>query len=95
MPKILLALLISLTLIGCQSAAHFNQMRTSETSAYSCQQIYATFRAYEADRQSATLAAELSGMFGLNKYDPNSTEYYARIKMAANVALLAQGCQAL
>lgn len=95
MQKMLLAMLIALILSACQSAANFNQMRTSEAPAYSCPQIYAAFRAYEADRQSATLAAELSGMLGLKKYDPNSTEYYARIKMAANVALLAQGCQAL
>ncbi|TQV89571.1 hypothetical protein [Aliikangiella coralliicola] len=80
---------------GCHSVSQLNQMRTSETPAYSCPQIYAAFKAYDADRQSATAIAELSGMVNVNSAEAGTGNYYQRAKMAANIALIAQGCEPL
>lgn len=98
-----IALLLTTTtfLTACETAAQLNNMRISDKAAYSCEQIYAAFKAYDADRQSTNALMQLSGMVNVDGIAEGGTQvenpnaYFQRTKMAANVALIAQGCQPL
>ena len=98
-----IALLLTATtfLTACETATQLNNMRISGKSAYSCEQIYAAFKAYDADKQSTNALLQLSGMVSVDGLAEgtaqveNPSAYYQRTKMAANVALITQGCQPL
>ncbi len=87
---------VSLLLTGCETASQLNTMRTSAQPVYSCEQIVATFKAYEMDKQSVTAIAAMSGfMPAESNVDTASEGYYQRAKSTANIALIAQGCPPL
>ena len=99
--NIALVLTATTFITACETATQLNNMRTSDKAAYSCDQIYAAFSAYDADRQSADALLQLSGMMNVEGMAQNAAQvenpssYYQKAKMAANIALMAQGCQAL
>ncbi len=89
-----------LLLNACQTAGQVqNAAQNGIANSYSCEQITATFAAYEADKSSLGPLLEISKMTGLELnekaegFDPS--KYYETAKTSANVALLVQGCSPL
>ena len=86
-------------LSGCQLANEAKGIQErGGTGAFSCQQIEAAFRAYDADRQSVDAYIELARITGLSTTDvttESADSYYAKARERANIALLLQGCQPL
>ena len=100
MIKVMMTLTILLSLTGCQVASEVYRAGTGG-AAFSCDQIRATFAAYEADRQSAQAAAALSSMVSAgtgnigNQVVTSSDSYFNQAREKANIALLIQGCPPL
>ena len=99
--NIVFLLTATTVLTACETAAQLSNIITSDKSAYSCEQIYGAFKAYDADKQSTNALMQLSGMVNVDGLEDgtaqveNPSNYYQRTKMAANVALITQGCQPL
>jgi hypothetical protein len=94
--KYLLVILMFIPLTACQTATELqNASSKGLSNIYSCGQINAAFIAYEADKNSFAALEQIAGMSGLvidKSTETDASSYYNRIKSAASVALLVQGC---
>jgi len=93
-----IVLLSVLFVSGCETMTALNDARTKGlANSYSCSQINAAFDAYEADKNSFSALKEVSAMIGLKLEQTPAPQievssYYDKVKAAANIALLTQGC---
>ncbi|WP_053981175.1 hypothetical protein [Marinagarivorans algicola] len=86
--------ILGIALAGCETTGAVVGASQKGLGALSCPEIYNTFKAYDKDKQSVDAAKQLSAAIGI-PYTGNGTGFHDKAKTAANLALMAQGCNAL
>lgn len=86
-------------LSGCQTASVLSSGAAGGLeSMASCEQIHATFNAYQQDRQSIDALRQVAGVTDISISDvtPESVaNYYPLVKESTRIALMVKGCQPL
>ncbi|HEY7773287.1 MAG TPA: hypothetical protein VIC26_08890 [Marinagarivorans sp.] len=85
----------SATLSGCETSGAMVDASRQGFGAFSCDQIYNTFNAYDRDKMSIDAAKELSASIGIPYTGGSGAKYFDTAKSSANIALSAQGCNPL
>lgn len=93
--KTLITASLCLAFAGCETTGAVVGASQKGLGALSCSEIYNTFNAYDKDKQSVDAAKQLSSALGIPYTGGSGTEYYQTAKTTANVALMAQGCNAI
>jgi len=106
--KIMKKLVASLSLVaaalftsGCETATQLGSMSQAGMTALSCDQVYAAFNAYKADKNSAdawielfkTISPETDAKALIGDRSPE--KLFNEATLYANVALSVQGCRTI